>query len=218
MTHVVAYVRVSSKAQTHDTQRSAIVRAATARGDQVTQWYAEKASARTMAREQLQRLRNDARAGLVHRLYVFRIDRLARSGIRDTFELVEELRRFGVEIVTVADGFSLDGPGAEVVLAVMAWAAKVERLATNERISAARDRVEAAGGRWGRPRRIDFQVVTLARIQEMRAEGRSVRAIAVALKIPRSTIGTALAASEKDGHNLSASAAKVSTVEQGPAE
>ena len=55
----------------------------------------------------------------------------------------------------MADGFSLDGPAAEVVLAVMAWAAKMERLAIAERISAARERIESEGGRWGRPSRVD---------------------------------------------------------------
>ncbi len=188
-----AYVRVSSKAQDDATQRASIERVAAARGDTIARWYAEKKSAKTLARAELQRVRADARAGLVRRLYVFRIDRLARSGIRDTFEVVEELRAHGVEIVTVADGFSLDGPAAEVVLAVMAWAAKMERLATNERISAARERVEAEGGCWGRPRRVDGP--TLARARAMREEGRSVRAIAMALKVPRATIARALRSS-----------------------
>jgi len=190
-----AYVRVSSRAQDDKTQRAAIERAATARDDAITQWFAEKKSARTLDREELQRLRAAARAGLVRRLYVFRIDRLARSGIRDMFEIIEELRAHGCEIVTVADGFSLDGPAAEVVLAVMAWAAKAERLATAERIAAARERIEAEGGRWGRPRRVDRP--TLERAREMRANGRSVREIAVALKIPRATLARAIASESK---------------------
>lgn len=186
-----AYIRTSSRSQDHATQRAAIERAATARGDDIGVWYAEKKSARTISRDELRRLRDDARAGAIRRLYLFRIDRLARSGIRDTFEVVEELRAHGVEIITVADGFSLDGPAAEVVLAVMAWAAKMERLAINERISAARERIEAEGGRWGRPSRVD--PTTLAKAATLRAEGRTVRAIAVALKIPRATIARALA-------------------------
>jgi DNA invertase Pin-like site-specific DNA recombinase len=56
-----------------------------------------------MARAELQRLRADARAGHLRRLYVFRLDRLTRSGIRDTFELIEELRAHGVDIVSVAE-------------------------------------------------------------------------------------------------------------------
>ena len=186
-----AYIRVSSRAQDHATQRAAIERAATSRGDTIVEWYAEKRSAKTMARAELQRLRGDARAGHVRRLYVFRLDRLTRSGIRDTFELVEELRTHGVDVVSISDGFSLDGPAAEVVLAVMAWAAKMERLAINERIAAARERIEAEGGRWGRPRRLG--PVEIGRAVAMRERGRSVRAIAVALKVPRATIGRALA-------------------------
>ena len=51
----------------------------------------------------------------------------------------------------MADGFDMEGPAAEVVLAVMAWASKMERLAINERISAARERLEAAGRPWDDP-------------------------------------------------------------------
>jgi DNA invertase Pin-like site-specific DNA recombinase len=167
-------------------QRSAIERAAKARGDRITRWYAEKRTAKTMARPGLERLRAEARGGHLRKLYVFRLDRLSRSGIRDTFELVEELRDAGVELVTISDGFSLTGPAAEVILAVMAWAAKMERLAINERISAARERVEAAGGHWGRPLRASRDEI--ARIVRMRDRGQSVRAISVALKIPRTTV------------------------------
>jgi hypothetical protein len=41
--------------------------------------------------------------------------------------------------VSVSDGFALDGPAAEVILAVIAWAAKMERLAIAEHIRAARE-------------------------------------------------------------------------------
>ena len=102
--NATAYLRVSSKAQDFPTQRAAIERAAAARGDAIRSWYAEKRSGKTLARLELDRLRADARGGLVRRLYVFRLDRLTRSGIRDTFELIEELRAAGVEVVSVADG------------------------------------------------------------------------------------------------------------------
>ncbi len=192
-----AYVRVSSRAQDDATQRDAIERAARARGDAIARWYAEKRSAKTTQRAELQRLRDDARAGHVRRLYVFKLDRIARSGIRDTFEIVEELRAAGVEIITVADGFSLDGPAADVILAVMSWAAKMERLAINERIAAARERIEAEGGRWGRPSRVDR--ATRERAAELQRDGKTVREIAKTLHVPRSTIARALATSRKDG-------------------
>lgn len=92
--------------------------------------------------------------------------------------------------MSVSDGFALDGPAAEVVLAVMAWAAKMERLAINERIAAARERVEAEGGRWGRPRRLDERL--RAQIVELKAAGKTIREIAVAMKVPKSTVARAL--------------------------
>ena len=189
---VAAYVRVSSKAQDHASQRSAIERVAAARGEPIVVWYAEKRSAKTIAREELRRLRADVRAGKISKLYVYRLDRLARSGIRDTFEVVEELRAHGCKLVTVSDGFDLEGPAAEVVLAVMAWAAKMERIAINERISAARERLESEGKPWGRPSR--FTPSDRRRITSLRKRGRTIREISVALKLPRSSVAYALKA------------------------
>jgi DNA invertase Pin-like site-specific DNA recombinase len=186
-----AYIRVSSRTQDHAMQRLAIERCAAARGNAIGVWYAEKRSARTLARPELDRLRAASRAGHIRRLYIFKLDRLTRSGIRDTFELVEELRTAGVEIITTADGFSLDGPAAEVILAVTAWAAKMERLAINERIAAARERVEAEGRHWGRPRRLDEWQVAQAR--QLRRQGCSLSQIAAVLDAPRSTVQRSIA-------------------------
>lgn len=77
----------------------------------------------------------------------------------------------------------------------MSWAAKMERLAIAERIAAARERVEAEGGRWGRPSRVDR--ATRQRAADMKRAGKTVREIARALKVPRSTIARALAAASR---------------------
>lgn len=124
-------------------------------------------------------------------LYVYRLDRLTRSGIGDMLEVVQELRQNGCDVVSIADGFDLNGPAAEIVLAVLSWASQMERVAINERISAARERVESEGGKWGRPSR--FDAAWLARAKALQAEGRSIREIAVAIKVPRSTVARALA-------------------------
>lgn len=188
---VAAYVRVSSRSQDLASQQDAIRRAARARRHRVGRWFHEKQSGRSLQRPELGELRAAVRAGEVRTLYVFRLDRLTRSGIRDTLALLEELRGAGCELVTVADGFDLAGPAADVVIAVMAWAAQMERLALGERIAAARVRVEAAGGRWGRPRRV--AAGTEAKVLELAAKGRSVRQIAVATKVPRTTVQRTLA-------------------------
>lgn len=193
MKSAAAYLRVSTTQQDWKLQRAAVERAAAARGDRIPKrlWFEEKKSGRNIERPVLQKLREQVRAGVVGRLYVFRIDRLTRSGIRDTLSLVEEFRRGGAELVSVADGFDLTGPGAEIVIAVMAWAAQIERNAIGERIKAARVRVEREGGRWGRPRSVD--PTTLAKARALERKGKSLRAIAISLKVPRSTLSDALA-------------------------
>lgn len=143
-----AYLRVSSRSQDLASQRAALERAAAARGDELVDWFVEKQSGRTLARPILDSVRELVRRGHIRKLFVFRLDRLTRSGIRDTLDVVEELRRGGCELVTVADGFELGGPAADVVLAVLAWAAQMERAALGERIAAARASAET----WGRPR------------------------------------------------------------------
>jgi DNA invertase Pin-like site-specific DNA recombinase len=187
---VAAYVRVSSKTQDYQTQIDAISRAAAARGDVITHWYEEKRSGKSLDRPKLAELQAYAQLGGLVKVYVFRIDRLTRRGIRDTLSIVEALRQCGCAVVSVADGFALDGPAGDVVLAVMAWAAQMERQALSDRISAARERVEAAGGSWGRPRRIDPG--TIERARAMVAEGLTIREISAALKVPRATLGRAL--------------------------
>lgn len=194
MPTVAAYLRVSSKAQDYATQRDAIERAAAARGDTVATWVEEKRSAKTLARPGLDRLRADARSGLVRRLYVFKLDRLCRTGVADTFTVLGELRAHGVEVIAVADNLHLK-PGAdditsEVFVFALGLAAKLERAAINDRISAARERVEREGGQWGRPRRLDTAGVE--RVRQLREQGRSLRQIAVALKVPLSTVGRAV--------------------------
>src|SRR5579883_3336104 len=59
-----AYIRVSSRSQDHASQRSAIERAAQARGDTIETWYSEKKSARTMSRDELRRLLAESEPGL----------------------------------------------------------------------------------------------------------------------------------------------------------
>lgn len=194
-----AYIRVSSKGQDHAMQRLAIERAAAARGEPVGEWYAEKKTARTMDRPELARLLADVRARKLSRVYVWRLDRLTRTGIRDTLDTVEEFRTLGVELVNLADGFNVPAPGvegsaakvAELILSILAWAAEMELLTRRERISARRELAEERGEAWGRPSRLNRY--DREAIQARREAGETVRAIAAALKVPRSTVARVLA-------------------------
>ncbi len=190
-----AYIRVSSRGQDHAMQRAAIEKAAAARGDSVGEWYGEKRTAAMADRPELQRLMADVDAGRHRRVYVFRLDRLTRMGISDTLALVKHWRSLNVEIVNLADGFSVPPPGvegsaarvAELILAILGWAAEMELLTRRERISARRELAEARGEAWGRP--IRLTAPQRREIRQRTAAGESVRAISRALKVPKSTVG-----------------------------
>jgi DNA invertase Pin-like site-specific DNA recombinase len=193
---VAAYVRVSTAGQDLEGQRAALRRAARARGVRIDRWFEEKQSGAALCqRPALAELRLAARMGEINTLLVYRLDRLTRSGIRDTLTLVEELRIAGCNVVTIADGFELHGPAGEIVAAVLAWAAQMERQAISDRIKAARERVREEGGAWGRA--VALSPFERARVKRMQRNGLSVRKIAAVLKVPKSVIGRCLAPSLK---------------------
>lgn len=154
-------------------------------------WLEESASASTMQRPQLLRLLEIARAGGLRKLYVFRLDRLSRTGIRDLLGVLDTLEECGCEVVTIADGFSLKGPMAQVVAAVLAFAAQMERLAIGERIAAAKVRKDAKGETWGRGRRMSDEQAEKA-VNLRVNEKRTIRSISQALKVPRATVAREL--------------------------
>jgi DNA invertase Pin-like site-specific DNA recombinase len=187
---VAAYLRVSTRGQDAATQRRAIERAARARGHRVARWFHEKESARSIRRPVLSEVRRAALRGEISTLYIFRLDRITRSGVADTFHVVEDLRRGGCTLVSVTDGVNFDGPWGDVAIAVFAAAAQIELAAMKERISAAREKIRASGGKWGRAPRLDE--TDYPRLLKLN-KTKSVRQIAAALKVPRASVQRALA-------------------------
>lgn len=188
---VAAYIRVSSRSQDYAYQRHAIELAARARGERVDEWFGDVATGSKMDRPQLLKLRAAIRTGAIRRLWVWRLDRLTRSGIVDTLSCIGEIRRAGCSVSSVADGFPLEGHAGELFMAMVAWAAQQEREKIRENQAAARMRMEASGRHWGKPpvevatRR---QVIQLRRDAEARGERLSVRKIARHTKVGKSTV------------------------------
>lgn len=188
---VAAYIRVSSRSQDYAYQRHAIEQAARARGEAVELWFGDVATGSKMERPQLIALRTAIRAGRVRRLWVWRLDRLTRSGIVDTLSCIGEIQRAGCSVSSVADGFPLEGHAGELFMAMVAWAAQQEREKIRENQAAARLRLEASGRTWGKPpvsvatRR---QVLALARDARARGERLSVRKIAKHTNCGKTTV------------------------------
>lgn len=187
-----AYVRVSTPEQDYELQRLAIERAATARGDTELTWYSETRSGRSWLRPELERLTSAAARGLHARVYVWRLDRLTRRGPADTLAVVEQLKNAGCQLVSVTEGFDFAGPMGELLIAMLGFGAQQEMSAQLDRQRAARVRLESEGRAWGRPRKLAPE--TAAKIVELRAAGRSIRSIAMAVKVPRSSVHDVLTA------------------------
>lgn len=189
----VGYLRVSTSSQDTAAQRAAIEAAAAARGDVIAEWFEEARGGHTLHRPELGKLRAAVKAGGVARVYVFRLDRLARSGVADTFRVLGEFRARGCALVTVADSMpDMDGPWGDVVIAVLAAAAEIELVALKERLRVARERCEREGKKWGRPGRLTRSHWPL--LLELQGKGYSVRKMAMSLKVPRTTVQRALTA------------------------
>jgi DNA invertase Pin-like site-specific DNA recombinase len=139
-----------------------------------------------MKRPQLLKLREAVASGAIHRVWVWRVDRLSRAGIVATLQCVGELQELNCEVCSVADPFALDGPGSQAILAILAWANEMEREKIRENLGAARARMAAEGRGWGRP--LEVTPEKRGQIRELKREGASVRKIARAVNLSKSSV------------------------------
>ena len=83
---------------------------------------------------------------------VWKVDRVSRGGIFETFAVAKDLHDRGLALVLLTEGIRVEGtPIGEIVLACLAWAANQERAAIRLRTRDALAQRRAAGVRLGRP-------------------------------------------------------------------
>jgi putative DNA-invertase from lambdoid prophage Rac len=188
----VLYVRVSTDEQTARNQRPDLERLARARGWHVVERIEETVSgAAGTKRPGLDRLDELVHVGAVDVVAVWALDRLGRS-MTETIRRVLWLERAGVELVSARERWlDVTGLVRPLLVAIFGWVAEQERAPIVERTKAGLARARAAGKRLGRPRRVG--AVDRRRVLELAEHGRSVREIAVAMKVPRSTVHDVLA-------------------------
>jgi DNA invertase Pin-like site-specific DNA recombinase len=185
----VVYLRVSTADQAVENQLPSLELIAEARGFKLVKLFDELESTRK-ARPVFDRMMLAARRGEFDVLLVWALDRFGRDTIGNLLA-VRELDRLGVRIVSAQDSWlDTTGPARELLVAVMSWVAQQERDRRSERTRAGLARARAQGARIGRPHRLTRADV--ARAKAMRAEGKSIRAIAIAMRTPRATIARAL--------------------------
>ena len=180
----LGYARVSTTRQDLDRQIDALTAAGIAPGHV----YADKKSGATAGRPGLKALLDYCRGGDV--IVVHTLDRLGRT-VRDTLNLIRQLRERGVGVRNLADPIRVDSaspedPMAQLAVVLLALFAQMERTYTLERAAHARAVATAKGRRVGRP-----SVVTesqLVHATQLRADGRTIAEITAATGLTRSTL------------------------------
>ncbi len=127
----------------------------------------------------------DARERRIDAVVVWKLDRWGRS-LPHLVGSVQELSALGIRFVAVTQNIDTDesNPMARLLMHLMASFAEFERELIRDRVNAGIRNARAQGKQLGRPRRVFRRDEAL----EMRAQGKSWRAIAAALNVPLATL------------------------------
>jgi putative DNA-invertase from lambdoid prophage Rac len=143
------YLRVSSERLTTDNQTAEVRDLAIARGYEPVLY--EEVESAAKARPVFDRMLSDVRAGRVHAVAVWALDRLHRS-MTGAINTVLELDRLGVPVLSVREGWlDTGGPVRPLLVAIFGWVAEQERTRLIERTKAGLERARREGKRLGRP-------------------------------------------------------------------
>jgi putative DNA-invertase from lambdoid prophage Rac len=153
MTKCALYLRVSKTEQETDNQLPSLESYAKARGWEITEVYAEEASAwRNGHQRELGRLLDDLRSGKrrYDHVLVWALDRLSRQGPLHVLTLLDTFKTLGAPIISLQEPWS-DAPFSDAMFSLVAWVARFESERRSERTKAGLERVKAQGVKLGRP-------------------------------------------------------------------
>ncbi len=114
---------------------------------------------------------------------VYRFDRFARS-VRNMVTALDELGALGVDFVSYSESLDTSTPMGRAMFSVCAALAELERSVVVERSVEGQRRARARGKHVGRPRR----QVDVGHVLDLRAAGRSLRAIARETGVSRTVV------------------------------
>lgn len=181
---VIGYVRVSTKEQTLEGQKHALVSKFA-----IAKWFEDGAvsgNVKAIDRPGFAALLEYIRESDV--LVVAAVDRLGRNTI-DVLETVERLTTRGVQIISDREGFDLSTPMGKAMLTMLAAVAELERANLKARQLAGINQAKAEGRALGRPSRIDAEAVAAWRNEK----GASIAATAKHFGIGLSSVKRACA-------------------------
>ena len=185
------YARVSTKDGRQDTENQLRQLRAFAETQEwiVVHEYVDRASGKRSDREQFQRMFESASQREFDCLLFWSLDRLSREGTVETLNHLQRLTSYGVNYRSFTEQY-LDSTGIfkEAVIGILAAVAKQERVRLSERTIAGLQRAKAQGRVGGRPKAEDADPKLVTKIERLRAQGQSIRAVAAAVKKSPNTV------------------------------
>lgn len=180
------YCRVSTLDQSVAMQRADLVRYCEQRGFSCFAEYVDEGiSGATAQRPALDRLMADAKKRLFDLVICWRFDRFARS-TKHLIAALDEFRHLGIEFISYQENIDTGSPIGKAMFTIVAAIAELERNIIAERIRGGIRRAREVGKQLGRRPITDVDL--LGTVLQMKAQGRSVRAIAKAVNVSKSFV------------------------------
>ena len=197
MMKTAIYARVSTKdgRQDAENQLKQLRTFAATQGWEIVHEYVDQASGKRGDREQFQKMFAAASRREFDCLLFWTLDRLSREGTVETLNHLQRLTGYGVDYRSFTEQY-LDSTGIfkEAVIGILAAVAKQERVRLSERTLAGLERAKAQGRVGGRPKAEDADPKLVAKIERLRSDGESIRAIAANVKKSPNTVMRVLSA------------------------
>ncbi len=191
MKRIAIYARVSTTDQSTESQLLDLRRYVREWGWDVFKEYVDEGISGTKdSRPALDELMNDAKKRRFDVVLVWRFDRFARS-TKHLILALEEFKNRGIDFVSYQENIDTSSPLGSAIFTIISAVAQLERDIIAERVKAGLRRAKENGKTLGRPKvKVDGQ-----EILRMRSEGLSLRAIAKATGISRTTVSDLLSSS-----------------------
>jgi putative DNA-invertase from lambdoid prophage Rac len=184
---VAIYARVSTKDQNCDRQIADLQNYAQLANYQVVATHTEKASGTKNDRQQRKNVINLARARRIDAVLVTELSRWGRSTI-DLMHTLNELATYNVSLIAQTGmTFDLSTPHGKLIAQILSSMAEFEKDLICERVRSGIASAKAKGKIFGRPTGGKI-ANSCDRINELRAQNMSVRAIAIEVGLSKSAI------------------------------
>ena len=178
---VAIYARVSTSKQENENQLAELREFASKQGWEVVQEFVDTVTGSgKKERPAFNEMMLQASQRRFDVVCFWAIDRLSRAGTRETLRILTQLDAWGVAFRSYTQPyFDSCGIMRDVVISVMSTLAQQERISISERTKAGLRRVRRQGVKLGRP----VADIDMRKVQKLRADGLSLRAVADKLDV-----------------------------------